>query len=351
MLPYIKMLLIISTQWGFTGFKFCIKRALVSDWEKKPKAAESEYVLEEKQSDHTSTKSHAQIYCISLHNYGSVRATVMAVVSFEKRTPWRFSECGVIQLGRIMQYRSGMKLKYVVYLIPFKVYLLNIWLIEQNLWKWGLGVRRGKASFPALCSDMAFLTCFSWSHCSRTVRKNMTERTMHGRERWAITDTQTHTHIQTKTLKVQRPSHTCVWSKACWQSVCLSQYLGHMLHFRLLPGHSSFSCRPLLPINLSILFFSPSLFFPFLSETRDTPSIFIVLPCPANAIRAKNRKNRQKDRKKWNYWFDVSSNWSEESRRAARRDREEREERDWKWAVHTGEANGGVETYKRRLLV
>lgn len=34
----------------------------------------------------------------------------------------------------------------------------------------------GGGSFTTLCSDMASLTCFSWSHCSRTVHVNMKEK-------------------------------------------------------------------------------------------------------------------------------------------------------------------------------
>lgn len=109
--------------------------------------------------------------------------------------------------------------------------------------------------------------------------------------------THRYTHIQTKTLTVQRPSHTCVWVKACWQSVCLSQYLGHMLHFRLLPGHSSFSCCPLLPINLLILFFFLTL-LPFSLRNKGHPINFHSSPSPCQCHPSKEPQKQTKGPKK-----------------------------------------------------
>lgn len=76
-----------------------------------------------------------------------------------------------------------------------------------------LGRRRGgKASFTALYSDMAYLTCFSWSHCSRTVHEHTTVRPTRGREQWASLDIQMHT--QTKAYKYLF-LHWCL-SKGLW---------------------------------------------------------------------------------------------------------------------------------------
>lgn len=54
---------------------------------------------------------------------------------------------------------------------------------------------------------------------------------------------------------------------------------------------------PLSPLY-SCFYYLPVFFllFPFLLETRDTPSVFIVLPHPANACEQRTA-NRQKDRK------------------------------------------------------
>lgn len=165
-----------------------------------------------------------------------------------------------------------------------------------------LGLRRGKASFPALCPDMAYLTCFSWSHCSRTVHENMKGRTTHGWEQWASLDTQTHTHRNKNPCSTKAFAHLREWRPVDKVFVFVSAW-------RL--WHSS---APFLVAFLPLLSTSPfyfplffSLFFLFLLETSDTPSIFILLPRPANAIWAKNRKET-KGQKKWNYWFDVSVN-------------------------------------------
>lgn len=86
----------------------------------------------------------------------------------------------------------------------------------------------GKASFPALCSDMAYLTCFSWSHCSRTVHENMKGGPIHAWEQWASLETQTHTPKQ-KRLQY----NICVWVKACTYSSASAPFLVAFLPFVL----------------------------------------------------------------------------------------------------------------------
>lgn len=131
---------------------------------------------------------------------------------------------------------------------------------------------------------MAYLTCFSWSHCSRTVHGNMKGRTMHGREQRASLDTQTRTHPNKNSNRIKAYAHLCSSEGLLTKCVFLSVWRPYNT---LLCSLS----KPLCP-HIS----SP--FFPFLLETRDTPSIFILLPRPANAIWAKNRKQTKGPKKK-----------------------------------------------------
>lgn len=167
-----------------------------------------------------------------------------------------------------------------------------------------LGLRRGKASFPALCPDMAYLTCFSWSHCSRTVHENMKGRTTHGWEQWASLDTQTHTHTSKQKPLQYKGLCALAWVKACWQSVCVCLSMEAVTLLCSFP-----SCLSPTPLNLSVLF--PPVFLtllPFSLRNKRHSINFHTSPSPRQCHLSKEPQRDKRTKKKWNYWFDVSVN-------------------------------------------
>lgn len=120
--------------------------------------------------------------------------------------------------------------------------------------------------------------------------------------------------------------HSCVWVRDCCMEAIHTMQMEHPC-FPI--------CSP-IPLNLSIFLFLFLPFFPllflFLLETQDTPSIFIGLPCPTNAIWAKKLK-QTKGQKKGEIIDLMSTSIRGKGGKEQHREIEERKKRDWKWAV------------------
>lgn len=156
-----------------------------------------------------------------------------------------------------------------------------------------------------LCSDMAYLICFSWSHCSRTVHGNMKRRTMHG-----LVVSQTEEGI------------LIVWASVC---LCITEEL-----LTTCECVSKESIHTAVRLS-SMMTLSPSL---FLLETRDTLAIFILVPRSANDIWAKSRKQTKGQKK--SEIIDLMSA-SIRAKRGQEGSRGRRRERGWSelWASHS----------------
>lgn len=154
---------------------------------------------------------------------------------------------------------------------------------------------------------------------------------MHGREQWVNLVTQTHTARQKDITYKDLCALVCEWKPV--DKVCVRLSMEATFYISdnaagMLPLSSPFFQPFRLPVFISSCF-SHS----FLLKTRDTSSIFIVLPQPTNAIWAKNRKTDKKTEKKSEIIDLMSASIRERRGEEEQRKIEEREETDWKWAV------------------
>lgn len=106
----------------------------------------------------------------------------------------------------------------------------------------------GKASFPPLSSDMASLTCFRWSHCSRTLDGNKWKscaRLGAESQRWHTTPLSNQNQNERKENASSIKSRTCEWRRVkTWVTKCgfVSVSRPHVTFHTTLLGHSSFIC-------------------------------------------------------------------------------------------------------------
>lgn len=161
---------------------------------------------------------------------------------------------------------------------------------------------------------------------------------MHGLEQRASLDTQTRTHPDKKYLQNKGLCALMYLRvKAYWQSVCLSQYVGHTLYF------IQCSCDTPLLISLAA-------FFPFLSQPVRFPisSSFSLILLPFSLIhkgqsinfhsslspRQCHRSKKPQTDKRTKKIIDLMSvSIRGKGGEGQHGEIKEREERDWKWTV------------------